>query len=648
MKCIICGKDNAPGKIYCTGCGNHLAAGQGTGRACPRCGAPVAAHKSFCTQCGAGVPASQPIPAQPQNPSTPAEFPVPGNSAFSGLVTLGAVLGGLVILGVISYVGWRALRGSRLTAVPDPSKPHILVSRLALSNGRTDVVRPTSPANPMGVRAWADFGNPEKVPTIPGLLTTIAAQANPMMITLDQDKDGLVDGPANPIKADADKLRTCFSLLVAESFPAAGVRWENVGDRDGKGSLIATVSISSANIFAGMELITDEQLDAYTANSIIYEAPDWGVSPAMVADQSKGKGGRIEVRAAPRPQPPIPHERDLVRAPEINYANDVKVDIEVVSTCKYHDGGIGLTLQANLTGFDPVGDSHFRWAYHSNKLKIVKDVAADNRVTFHLPAEEAGEKVNLWVAVSSRETPSPDNINPFVQQPPEQYIGPETFVTVGSAVGVMISVNPLTPKGKCDDYETYAGHKTDHGSYRWAQTKVSRIYWSGEKLGGEYQKKSEEEVLDGTQGSIKHINRAFGINRGNSNHDYEMEAILTVDAPQTVTPNKAFNYTVTLDVNWNYRYAGPAPPSGNCFTAYLVAGYAKGQWVREEKTLDPSSVITSGRYSLHLTLTHEAALGLAQTLQGISAYAGTCFGRGDTLNVALVYKTAEVTNVGKK
>jgi hypothetical protein len=120
---------------------------------------------------------------------------------------------------------------------------------------------------------------------------------------------------------------------------------------------------------------------------------------------------------------------------QVEYARSVRVEIKVVSICKLHDGRIRLRLQANLSNsFDPLNNTWFRWAYQSNNLTLVGDISASTQVEFMLPREQDGVWAYIWVAASSKGPQSGANPNPFVQQPPQQSVGNDTFLTVGSAV----------------------------------------------------------------------------------------------------------------------------------------------------------------------------------------------------------------------
>jgi hypothetical protein len=325
-----------------------------------------------------------------------------------------------------------------------PSLTRVLVSRVALSNGRTDTVRPTTAANPLGLSAVPGFGNPATGAV--GLLTVIAAQANPKRISLDRDGNGLVDGTdTNPIALAAAGLPSCFTLAVAEGLSdpdgdPVGARWQYLASRFGSGNLYAAVSIPTANITAGMELTTYDQLYAYTANSIIYEAPDYGVSPAAVTSTS----GAVSLQAQAVDMPPgsLTPQLSAPQLAQVEYARSVHAEIKLVSICKLYDGRIRLRLQANLSkSFDPLNNTWFRWAYQSNNLTLVGDVPASTQVEFNLPKEQDGASAYIWVAASSKGPQAGANPNPFVQQPPEQSVGNLTFVTVGSAVASKESIS---------------------------------------------------------------------------------------------------------------------------------------------------------------------------------------------------------------
>jgi hypothetical protein len=520
---------------------------------------------------------------------------------------------GLVIFG--GLIGFAVFR-NQLTDLIWKSGPRIMFSREALSNGRTDTIRPLSTSNPMGLRGVAGFGDPDT--GAPGLLTSIAAAPNPMRISLDEDRDGRVDGASNPIALDCTGLLTCFSLLVADEFPPEGVRWENIGARDSAGSLYATVNIPSANILAGQELITDAELRAYTANSILYESPDYGVSLASVIDTK----GAIRVRAAPRPQPDTPRVQDLMEAPEMNYARDVKVEIEVVSVYELSDGVIEVRLRAKLTGFDPVGDSHFRWGYDGVGLKIVKDIVADNTVAFFLPANQKGQLVRLWVAVSSKGL-GVGNPNPFVQQPPKQELGNMTFVTTGSAVAAM---QPFTVQvGKTEQLADQAGKIKLKGVY------VRRIYMGP---GG---RKDETAEVNGPLQPIRLTSRV-----SDAYADFDVTGVLTIQAPATIPPDERFHVTATWDVTWNIRRFNTNVTHYPLLASAVLEDYDRGR-VRDEKKAAGSQGVMPGTYRATVTLNGKQMRGSVQGGGGNDLWViggSANFVHNDEVQVLLLYDMA--------
>lgn len=90
-------------------------------------------------------------------------------------------------------------------------------------------------------------------------------------------------------------------------------RWDRIGSRFSSGNLYAAVSIPGTSIFAGMELVTEADFNAYTANSIIYEAPAFGL---LIAPAGQNGGvATLQARA--------PHSRrcampDSIQRPAIH------------------------------------------------------------------------------------------------------------------------------------------------------------------------------------------------------------------------------------------------------------------------------------------------------------------------------------------
>ena len=337
-----------------------------------------------------------------------------------------------------------------------PTLDRIDVTRTILSHGRVDTVRPISFANPGGLRQVPGFGDPDV--GIAGLLTTIAGQVNPLRITLDDDGDGEPNIDNVIVLAGVD-LPSCFTLAVAEELndpdgDPVGVRWEAPNPRFGAGNAYATVNIPNADpeidIFAGMELVTFDQFDAYTANSIIWEAPDVGF--VIVDSELDGGTENIAGKAIDFPPAPLNSKMSPLRSRLVGFADPLGVNIVEGCKGKNSDGSFRLELVAVMpNNFDPLIDTTFRWAFEGKTVTIVKDISASSLVEFNnLPEEEAGTLARITVVASSKGPGS--SVNPFVQQPPEQSVGNDTFISVGCTLSDTESVSlSESVEEKCDD-----------------------------------------------------------------------------------------------------------------------------------------------------------------------------------------------------
>lgn len=347
-----------------------------------------------------------------------------------------------------------------------PTLDRIDVTRFVLSHGRVDVVRPISVANPGGLLQVPGF--PDNLDGTPGLLTTIANEPNPLLITLDTDDDGEPDLDNPIILAAATTpdggIPSCFTLAVAEGLAdpdgdPVGVRWEAPDPRFGAGNVYATVDVPNPDpdidIFAGMELVTPAHFEAYTANSIVWEAPDVGF--VIVDSNLDGGTENITARAIDFPPQPLNSKFSPTRFRNVGFADPL--DVNIVEGCKveHPDGSFSIELLAEMPNtFDPLGDTWFRWAFEGKTTTIVKDVLGSPIVEFDpIPAEEADTLGKITVVASSK-GPQPPGVappNPFVQQPPEQSVGNDTFVSVGCTLSDTESV-PVEGSDKeeiCDD-----------------------------------------------------------------------------------------------------------------------------------------------------------------------------------------------------
>jgi hypothetical protein len=389
----------------------------------------------------------------------------------------------LLVIVWLSIPPWLSRHGIRSRAVfaqvsnAPGTAPGILafnVSRTVLSHGRVENARQVTPINPNGLRDVQGFGDPTT--GRPGLLTAIANpspawQPDSLHITMGWDpnfsKDPLGIGAAatNPITQAALGIPSCFTMIVAEgvapafsggagSIPSA-VRWESTGPLIGQGNLYASVSIPAAGIVAGMELRTEEQLAAYTANSIIWEAPPFG---QVVQDTTLMQFGTKNITA---------HALDLsdpanpvmgpAQSAQVEITRTLHVEIEVLGITENRDGTFRLCAIANMFGnsLEPVTSFWFRWGFDGQTVDLVGDIPGTNMVTIpRIPAAEKDQRAELYVVASCNGgtlTNNPFTADPL-DVPPNVFvrksIGLFTFLSGGCTLEDNESVK-ITPFGRC-------------------------------------------------------------------------------------------------------------------------------------------------------------------------------------------------------
>lgn len=357
------------------------------------------------------------------------------------------------------------------TPIAPPAISQITVSRTTLSHGRADTARPVSPFNPFGLADVIGFvfpGGPLPANSIaPGIVpppliggfpglpaAAVPSAPDPFHITL-------AGGTANPIVVSAANIPSCFTLAVAEGVTAPDVtRWERIGTRFGSGNLYAAVSIPGTSIFAGMELVTEADLNAYTANSIIYEAPAFGLIVAPAGQN----GGAVPLQARARRIPTDPQCQTVLSAPQstsVEYSRTVRVEIPsngIVVTRS--GGGFRVEVTAQIFGnFDPAINTVIRFAYDGNTTDLVDDVdetinpPGAPRITTHAFDVPATEECNLAriivVASSTGNVPfAPPPINPFLEIAPDT-IGLFTFRSGGCTVEDSKAALVTVPDSNC-------------------------------------------------------------------------------------------------------------------------------------------------------------------------------------------------------
>lgn len=375
-----------------------------------------------------------------------------------------------IISNAVNDPGLSILLTGQGLSVAQPAIGQLTVSRTTLSHGRADNARPVTPFNPLGLADVIGFVFPGArlpvnsispgaltLPLIGGFLSIPAAipsAADPLRITL-------AGGVSNPIVLSAANIPGCFTLVVAEGVTAPDLtRWERIGARFGAGNLYASVSIPGTGIFAGMELVTEADLNAYTANSIIYEAPDFGL---LVAPAGQN-GGTATLQARARRIPADAQCQQAFSQPvstQVEFSRTVRIEIDPNATVITRTGGgLDLTVTAQIFGnFDPAINTVLRWAYDGETFDAIID--ADDmsppggprivRETFHLPSGDECKLGQITVVASSTgNVPAVflPPINPFLFVAPDS-IGLFTFRSGGCTVEDTKSVLVRLPDSNC-------------------------------------------------------------------------------------------------------------------------------------------------------------------------------------------------------
>lgn len=352
--------------------------------------------------------------------------------------------------------------------IAPPAINQLAASRTTMSHGRADTTRPITPFNPFGLIVVNGFSFPgaplpansispgalplsliNDIPSL-GPLGAIPSSPDPFHITL-------AGGVANPIVLSAANIPSCCTLVVAEGVTAPNVtRWERIGTRFGSGNLYASVSIPGTGIFAGKELVTDEELDAYTANSIIYESPDFGL---LVAPAGQN-GGIASLQARARRIPTDPQCQAPVSQPQstsVEFSRTVRIEILSDQIRVTRNGSrFRVEVAAQIFGnFDPAINTIVRFAFDGNDVDIIDDVDDPSapgapriiRHAFNVPASEECRLAKITaVASSTGNVPAAllPPINPFLERNPTS-IGLFTFRSGGCTVedvkSVLVRVN---------------------------------------------------------------------------------------------------------------------------------------------------------------------------------------------------------------
>jgi hypothetical protein len=341
-----------------------------------------------------------------------------------------------------------------------PTQARMVRTRGTLAHGRVDRIRSVgllNPANPKG----------ELVAGVADLIKLIAGQPDPMRVTLDLNPQGTMPRDplaVSPLVTAGGGLASGMSLVVVELGPGDAMkRWQYLRTRFGSGNLYATVSIPAADINAGQELYAKAHLDAYTANSIFYEAPDFG--DLVMHHELDGGTSSLSASAFNR--------KEIKVDATFGWANPLALVLSEVSQRRLKDR-LQLTIRARLPmSFEtPVT---LRYAAETKETTRIANVALatvrpDGQSLFRaadfviaLPATTEGQ-----VKISAVATPGP--FVSAVPSPP-QSVGLSTFHSKGPTLG-----DTLTVQVKSEDLDKEIAGKLDKANAKSGDVQVS-LYW---------------------------------------------------------------------------------------------------------------------------------------------------------------------------
>ena len=313
-----------------------------------------------------------------------------------------------LLAAVVAALNSEALAQGARRSNRKPTVARVDVTRWLLSHGRLDKVRAG------GIATDVHTGPPELVSVVPGITPTLPERApgapptippgtapgslpftildwidnqpNKMVISLAPHSDAA----PNPILMSGANMPSCFSLGIAEGVADPDghpVRplWQIPRPRFGAGNFYATVSFYDAAgepiIKRGQELVTPQQFQAYTANSVLYEGPDVG----FPIQDNQLDGGTTNVLALALDDPPpagqdgLPALKSTPVARLVGYADPLEVEIIIKEQLQLRNGAMRVKLIGRLdNNFEPIPSTWFRWAFDTNIETTFIEVAAAN------------------------------------------------------------------------------------------------------------------------------------------------------------------------------------------------------------------------------------------------------------------------------
>ena len=232
----------------------------------------------------------------------------------------------------------------------------LVATRWVLSHGRHDSLRS------VGIQVTGSNPRGQPVPAAVALINLIAAQPNPLSIFLNLNADGsqpLVPAAPDPIVASAANLPSGMTLAVLNR-AAPPIEWTPLSPRFGKGNYYATVNIPQSGIVAGQELVTAKDFKNYAANSILYEAPDFG--DVVMAHELEGGTTHLQCSG---------------KVIDVAWANPMELRLfEQAQTRTDGTGGVvQILIRAELPRSFP-STRTIRWAAEAQQITLIQTINA--------------------------------------------------------------------------------------------------------------------------------------------------------------------------------------------------------------------------------------------------------------------------------
>lgn len=265
--------------------------------------------------------------------------------------------------------------------LPDPASGEVVArltaSRSSLSHGRADALRREGYFTP--------FRKVGERNAMAKLAAAIADDRDPLRISVKSDGDATLNESDMTvrIREAARELPSGMTFFVVElgdrRLGQSIVRWNGPAD----GTLYATANIPDAGIVAGMPLVAKKALDAYVANSVVWEAPSFG-NTVMPHTQAGGSTNVSLTAARGKRRAHLEHR--------VSWADPLEMVLSEVDQKKLDDGSTLVRLRAAIPeGFEK--ERKVRWSampHTAPHLFGESGLAEDGLFAMRFPKEVEG------------------------------------------------------------------------------------------------------------------------------------------------------------------------------------------------------------------------------------------------------------------